>query len=212
MYRNSEANQVSTASNIRRFVKGVPYGQIFSTRECLHFGSRASVDQTFYRLVGDCKIVRLAYGLFVKLQPGMKMPSIEEIAIAKAKAFSKEIFVHGQDAAFEVGIADQPNKVPTYYVTGSACSSFRSLVHGRRVYLKSTAARKVYDKNTRVGKVLRGLWHIGEEALDLNVLQKATMNLNRDEIRQLRLAAYRVPYWLARFTNRSLTNFGQVLS
>jgi hypothetical protein len=202
---------MSTASAIRRYINRLPYRQIFSTREVLHFGSRASVDQSLYRMVNDVQIFRAASGLFVKLLPGMKPPSIEEVAAAKAKAFSKDIFVHGQDAAHELGIEDSPNEKAIFYVPGSATSSFLSHFHDRRVHFKATAARRLYEVNKRVGKVMRALWHLGPDRLDSAVLKKATINLNREEIRALRHAAYRVPWWLARFTNHSVTLSGQVI-
>lgn len=162
-------------------------------------------------MVSEVQLLRLASGLFVKKTPGMKLPSIREVAIGKGRAFSKEIFVHGQDAAYELGLEDSPNNETTFYVQGSATSSFISHLHGRRVHFKAAAARRLYEVSKRVGKVMRALWHLGPDRLDSAVLKKATMNLNRDEIRALRHAAYRVPWWLARFTNHSVTLFGQVI-
>ncbi len=202
---------MSTAASIRAYINRLPARKIFSTREVLHFGSRASVDQGLYRMVNDIQILRLASGLFMKFSAGMELPSIEEVAAAKAKAFSKEIFVHGQDAAYELGIEDSPNNKVIFYVPGSATSSFLSRIHSRRVHFKATAARRLYEVNKRVGKVLRALWHLGPDRLDASVLKKATINLNRDEIRAMRHAAYRVPAWLARFTNHSVTLSGQVI-
>lgn len=202
---------MSTASAIRSYINRLPDRQIFSTREVLHFGSRASVDQTLYRMVSDVKLVRLASGLFRKKIQGIPPPSIEEVAAAKAKAFSKEIFIHGQDAAYELGLEDSPNKKTIFYVQGSASSSFLSHIHSRRVHFKATAARRLFEVNKRVGKVMRALWHLGPDRLDSSVLKKATINLNRDEIRALRHSAYRVPWWLARFTNHSVTLSGQVI-
>jgi hypothetical protein len=162
-------------------------------------------------MVSDVRLLRLASGLFVKQYPGMKLPTIEEVAAAKAKAFSKEIFVHGQDAAYELGIEDSPNAEMIFYVPGSATSSFLSHIHSRRVHFKATAARRLYEVNKRVGKVMRALWHVGPDRLDSVLLKKATINLNRDEIRALRHSAYRVPWWLARFTNYSVTLSGKVI-
>ncbi len=203
---------MSTAAYIRAYINRLPSGQIFSTREVLHFGSRASVDQSMYRLVNDAQIFRLAWGLFVKLEYGMKIPSIREIAEAKAKAFSKEIYDHGLDTAHALGIAKKPNNRTTFYVPGSATSSFMSLPQGQRVFFKATAARRVFEQNSRIGKVIRALWQLGGDNLNGSVLRKATINLNRDEIRALRHAAFRVPYWLARFTNYAISPQGQIIT
>lgn len=202
---------MSTAKSIRRYINMLPADKIFSTREVLQFGSRASVDQSMYRLVFDEKIVRLAYGVFIKKTKGMKIPSIYEIAVAKANAFDKVLFMHGQDAAFELEIEKSPNRKTIFYVPGSASSSFLCHIQQHRVHTKATAARRVYAGNTRVGKAIRALWEIGPSKIDAGVLKKASLNLNRDEIRTFRLAAHRVPYWLARFTNYAATLAGEAL-
>ena len=142
----------------------------------------------------------------------MEMPSIREIAEAKAAAFSKEIYDHGQDTAHELGIAKKPNSRTTFYVPGSSTSSFMCLQQGERVYFKATAARRVFEKNSRIGKVIRALWQVGGDNLNGSILKKATINLNREEIHALRHAAFRVPYWLARFTNRAINAQGQVIT
>ncbi len=139
------------------------------------------------------------------------MPSMHKIAAAKAKAFDKELFTHGHDAAFELGIVNKPNKKTIFYVPGSATSSFLCLTIMHRVHTKAAAARRLYAGNTRVGKAIRALWELGPEKINSMALQKASMNLNREEIRTLRLAAFRVPWWLAKYTNFVATIAGQVV-
>lgn len=194
---------MSTAGNIRAYIERLPLQQIFSTREVLHFGSRGSVDQALYRMVHDFTIVRLAWGLFYKSLDGKDLPPVEEIAKKKAEVFFKEIITHGQDAACEIGIVEQGNDRTIYNVRGSASSSFLCVQQNHRVYTKATSARRLVDGSTRCGKVIRALWEMGSQNIDQAVMKKATLRLNREEMRTLWHAAVRIPWWLARHTNRA---------
>ena len=40
-----------TAKLMNRYIAGLAPGQLFTTRECLPFGSRAAIDQKLFRLV-----------------------------------------------------------------------------------------------------------------------------------------------------------------
>ncbi|MBA3856412.1 MAG: hypothetical protein C0507_05825 [Cyanobacteria bacterium PR.3.49] len=198
---------MSTAGNIRAYIEGLPLQQIFSTREVLHYGSRGAVDQVLYRMVESCFIIRLAWGLFYKSIDGKDIPSVEKIAEKKAAVFCKQIIKHGKDAAVELKIIEQGNDKTVYSVPGSSSSSFLCVQQNHRVYTKATSARRLLDGNTRAGKVIRALWEMGSQNIDQSVMKKATLRLNRNEMRTIWHAALRVPWWLARHTNRAVPKF-----
>lgn len=193
---------MSVASDIRTFIEKLPLEQIFYTRHLLHFGSRCAVDQETYRLVDAAKICRLANGIFVKCSPEMPRLSVAELAKHKAAAFSKVIVEHGNDICKKVGISKKANKKTTFNVSGRASSSFRSHIHKRRIYLKATAARRFVGGKTKVGKIVRALWQLGKKNLNAKILKKATRNFSKKEFREFHEAAFRVPGWLAEYTNR----------
>ena len=196
---------MSIASEVRAYIEKVPPMQFFYTRHMLHLGTRSAIDQETYRLVDAAKIFRSADGIFYKLLPGVPHPPIAEVAHHKAAAFSKEIVEHGKDIAKKLKISKRGNKKVTFNVSGRSSSSFRSHAHNRRVYFKATAARRFAGGKTKVGKVVRALWELGEKALNRKTLKKATRNLNQKEMRELQEAAFRVPRWLAEYTNRFVT-------
>lgn len=179
--------------------------RIFAIREFLHLGSRSQIDQTFYRLAKEGYIERLASGLYCVTIPEEKLPSIDEISAAKAKAFDKETFVDGKDAAYELELVDKPNCRRTYTVSGTSRSSFLCWKQGVRVYFKPNAKRRLHRAAERVGKVIRALWYLGPQIIDKEVMKKATVNLNRKELLILRRSAFYVPWWLARHTNSSVS-------
>jgi len=199
-----EVRKMSTAGNIRAYIDRLPLDKIFSTREVLHFGKRGSVDQALYRMVNNYKIVRLAWGLFVKFSEELVIPSVAEIATEKSRAFCKDNIMHGQDAAFELRLVEAGNEHTIFNVPGSASSSFMCIVQRHRVYTKATSARRIVDGDKRVGKVIRALWQLGPANLNHAIMKSATLKLNRIEVRILWQAALRVPYWLAGWTNSNI--------
>lgn len=195
---------MSIASEVRAYIEKVPPLQFFYTRHMLHLGTRSAIDQEMHRLVNAAKIFRSADGIFIKLLSGVPHPPLAEVARHKALAFSKEIVEHGKDIAKKLKISKRGNKKTTFNVSGRSSSSFKSHAHKRRVYFKATAARRFVGGKTKVGKVVRAFWELGEKVLNCKTLKKATKNFNRKEMRELQEAAFRVPRWLAEHTNRAV--------
>ena len=187
---------MSTAGYVRKHIHNLPEKQIFVTRELLHYGPRAAVDQIMYRLVALGEIVRLAWGVFIKPYPGFALPSISEVANYKAKAFDKRVFIHGQDAARELDILKKGNVIVTFDTDASSSSTFNCPEHFQRVRFKATAPRRLFAGDKRLGKVIRSLWHLGKRVCNQMHVQKATINLNRAERHELHKAAHQIPSWL----------------
>jgi hypothetical protein len=55
---------MSTSNRIRSSITELPKGTVFSRADFLSLGSRASIDQTLYRMVNAREIVRIARGLY----------------------------------------------------------------------------------------------------------------------------------------------------
>lgn len=75
--------------DVRRQIRRIPSDIIFTTRQLLNYSTRAIVDKTLSNLVKSGHIVRLARGVFIR--DGSNIPSLYQIAYAKARAFGKEI-------------------------------------------------------------------------------------------------------------------------
>ncbi|MFY0104189.1 hypothetical protein ABTP95_20360, partial [Acinetobacter baumannii] len=81
---------MSTMARIRRLISSIQLGELFTTRNCLSFGSRGSVDQSLYSLVKSGTIVRVVRGVFMR--PGSDMPTALQLAKIKAESFGKRIY------------------------------------------------------------------------------------------------------------------------
>ncbi len=85
---------IYTSSQIRRHIFSLNDDRPFSIRDFLNYGSRAAVDQTFYRLVNLGIVIRVARGIYIKATANS--PAVLEIARVKAAAFHKHIIQHGK--------------------------------------------------------------------------------------------------------------------
>ena len=89
----------SCLSYIRRHVSNLLDGQIFTTRDCLKYGTRQNVDNALYRCVKERWIIRISRGVFTRYSSKFEFPSFAEIARIKAEAFGKKLLAHGADLA-----------------------------------------------------------------------------------------------------------------
>ncbi len=206
-----------TVQFMRRHVNQLKSGEIFATRDMLGYGGRSAVDQNLRRFVAKGMIERLANGLFMKLSANpleqVSYPSLMEIAVAKAKAFGKQIISAGSENAAALGVelpepeytGEQPTqgeqKIVEFSVNGWS-SSFNT-VHGR-VALKQKANRNFVLGETPVGKTLRGLWHIGEDLLKSTcreVIVSSTIRFDRLQREEMRSRTPQLPSWLSSLLN-----------
>ncbi len=114
---------IYTSSQVRRHIFRLNDDKPFSIRDFLNYGSRAAVDQTFYRLVNLGIIIRVARGLYIKATS--KLPDVGEIAQAKAAAFHKYIVQHGQNAAYTLKLIDSHRSNKYIFACIGHSSSFR---------------------------------------------------------------------------------------
>ncbi len=181
---------------IVRSFRSLPPGTIFTTRDCLGFGFRRdNVDQTLARLVKEGVLIRLVRGVFVDAATARPTYSILEIATVKASSFGKKIRQHSADSAAEIGLPAEMNKHDTFIVDG-ATSRFHVISTGKRVVFRIACEKKMHLDDDKVGKIVRGLWHLGEERVQLQMIARAVITLNRAECRKIVTSGAWMPYWL----------------
>jgi len=193
----------TTSTFIRRHIYLLPEGKLFSTRLFLSYGKRAAIDQCLYRLVKAERIIRVTRGLFVKWSPKVSMPSLYEVAKAKAEAFGKEIYTCGRDAAKHLGliqntklldfIQNETNQ-PIFAVSGKT-SSFQ--YGDKRITLKGISAKYLKLGDSFAGKTIRGLLYLGKQINCAEVLDKATLFINRENKQELRRSTKHMPAWMS---------------
>lgn len=190
----------STITYIRRHISSLPKNVIFTTRDLLSYGSRASVDQALYRLVKQRAIIRLARGVFIR--DGSKIPKIADVASAKAQAFGKQIGMHGYELLRKLfpdsqePVQDTSQIVATFAVN-SRTSSFR--FGSVTILLHGVCQRKMQLAKSNVGCVVLALWAGGKTLCSQGLLQKLTRFWARKELQLIKQMASIIPAWLAQY-------------
>lgn len=156
---------------VGKFIHDLKRGQIFITRECLTFGERAAVDTVLWNLVNRGVLVRLANGVFVRNDIGMKMPTLAEIVKAKARAHVRCAIPLGTQLSSEHNLVPKPRRkvknmkakapgeerkiVASYAVLGDT-TTFNTM-YGR-VEFRRTPARKYCLANNKFTRILAAWW------------------------------------------------------
>ena len=102
---------MDTTALIKRHIDKMKLNEMFTTRDMLNYGRRATIDCIMHNLVVTGEIIRLAWGLFVKAGSNVEELTPEMVASKKAQAFNKGIINSSAAAARHVGcddIADTP--------------------------------------------------------------------------------------------------------
>ena len=190
---------MSCASKISSIIEATPVGQPFCTRDVLKCGSRTAVDKTLSRFVNDNIICRLANGVFMRMNTDTPLPSIWEIAKIKSAAFGKEIVEYGGTLAHKFGLVTEAPAKPAFYTNGNS-TSFRYLSLGIRIRLKSASKKRMQLKETPQGKIVRALWHMGDQDSFDKLIEKALAQFPIPEMREiLALSKAWMPAWLAAY-------------
>jgi hypothetical protein len=183
-----------THNSMKRFVDKVNRGQMFFTRECLDFGTRAAIDKWLSRRVKDGTLKRLARGCFM-LNDGSKTPAAKEIAAGKEWAFGKQVFTQGVNCLRQF-FDFEHKETALSYATNGASSKFES-VHGTITY-KAYAPRKLTLGDTTVGKIIRALWHHRDAQFATAVWLMLQDLLGRTHRQALRNCGRIMPTWLVK--------------
>ena len=183
-----------TLMMIRKHIFSLQPGEIFCTRDVLMHGERDKVDHALSKLVNTGVIRRLARGVF-DVDQGQELPSVGEIAYAKAAAFARNIFIDTRRSARILCLAEGDDDTITYCTT-SRSSKFET-VHGT-VHLRGVSARKVALMSSAIGMVIAALWFIGRDRLNSEQLRRATTILSNKQILNLRNSIALMPDWMAK--------------
>jgi hypothetical protein len=135
----------ATAKAIRAHIRALPKGVLFTTQDLRGLGKRSAIDQCLSRSVAKGEIVRWARGVFARAEKVDRVPSAEEIATVKARAFGKQIVKVGNAAELPES-SEQANRCANYLVDGRSSSFlFDSNV---RIRMHGTARRNLSGPGT----------------------------------------------------------------
>lgn len=181
---------MSAPTYIRRHINNFVGDKPFSIRDFLIYGSRSVVDQVFYRMVLDGRIIRVARGVYIK--DTAPMPTAEEVAQVKAAAFGRTLAKYGVTAQME-----QKNKEvqgDLVFACSGATSSFR--FGQRTIRFIRRSARKMQLGDTKVGIAMRRLWQTGKRLCGQETVAAIILDFQREDKMLLRRAGGIMPAWL----------------
>jgi hypothetical protein len=184
---------MSATSFIRKMIYSMPEGGTFTTRDCLDYGKRAAVDQALFRCVKGGLIRRLARGVFAKDPDGRIKFRPIEIATLKAKSFGHAIAKHGSTIAAELGLKVSGSREPIFAIDARS-SSFR--VGDVQIHLKGASSRKLRLDESKTGRTLQALWHMGKGEVDPYVIERAAMYFLRSDREEMLNHMRWIPSWL----------------
>lgn len=193
------------SSSLRRYINMAPDGTIFTTAELRTLGKRKAVDKFMSRAAAADLLFRLARGVYLKPRSDAPdwRPSIEEIVMAKVRAFQRDVVPSPSNEPLlqKVSQHDQANNPMSsaegeiHLDTNGNTSSFR-LYNGLVVKLKHIAMRKFDLAQSSIGRKLRDLW-ASVEALNPSNLMQFSQSLGREERRDVKVLLPLLPHWLS---------------
>ncbi len=129
------------------------------------------------------------------------------VAKIKAKAFGKDLRIHGKDTAAEHNLTAQANQEHTYYVDGSTSSFW---YQGRRIHLKKCSGKMMRMEDSRAGLAIRALWSMRKQYVDEFLINKIShlWQSSREEKQKILLSKAWMPAWLGDFFPANLVSLG----
>ncbi|SRR5579883_1747937 len=184
------------SSYIKRSIMQLLPGEMFTTRDMLHYGNRNAVDQCLSRLVKDDILRRLIPGVFMRNDAGVPNPPMHEIIKVKIESFGRKLFTSAKNAAKKIGLV-QGSVDDTEYATDGRSTTFH--YSGIRITVKGLAPRKLAMGDSKIGLIIRGFWGVGKLVLTELMVSNVVASCFRDEKEQLWELIDIMPWWMSNF-------------
>lgn len=188
-------------AQMRRRIRAKGRGWVFTPKDFVNLGSRASVDQALQRLEASGLIASLSRGLYYfpgqeELGPPSTPEHIDAIARALAAQTGDRAMLTGEQAAIRLGFAKAPAQVAeinTYLTTGH---SRQRAIGTRVIQLRHTAFSPPPSISDRPVQVLLALTALGRGEVNDEVKKRCQLLLSRREKEQLRRLSAHAPSWM----------------
>ena len=174
-------------------------GKVYTSKDLVHLGSRAAIDQTLSRLSKQGTLQRLARGLYYypRTNPRLGMvvsPSADEIAAALARQTGSRIAPSGALAANRLGLSTQVPAKPVYLTDGRS----REVRVGNQVFaMKHVAPKELPIGNPVSAAVFQALRYLGSSSIDEDVISRLRRCLSAKHRQQLLRDARYTTGWIA---------------
>ena len=188
----------TVADTIIRRIRAKRRGWVFTPKDFLDIGVRATVDQTLSRLARKGVIRRLDRGLydFPKQHDklGMLSPSADDLAQAMAAKTGDQIFPSGAAAVNYLGLSTQVPARPVYLTNGP---SRAKKVAGRTIILKHARVPIMNQVTDKANFTLQALSYLGQDNIDDKLIRKCVDRLDDRDMKDLNASIPRIPGWMA---------------
>jgi hypothetical protein len=174
-------------------------GKVFTPKDFLDLGSRDAADQSLSRLVKGGEIQRLGRGLYhyprVNERLGIPLgPDLDQIAEALGRQTGSRVVPSGAVAANRLGLSTQVPAKPVYLSDGRT----RQVRIGSTVFQIRHAAPKELPVGSRTSAmVFQALRHLGQAAVDDQVVTQLRRALSAEQRRELRRDARYTTDWIS---------------
>jgi len=188
---------MSVYEKVKRQVEKHGRGAVFVTREFLELGSRAAVDEAFFRLAKEGVIRRLGRGLYDYPRQhtllGLVPADPDRVAAALARKTSGRIQNSGARAANALGLSTQVPARPIYLTDGR----YRTVQVGEQtIELRHASPRVMAGAGRIEGTVIQALRHLGRDNIDAATIDQLRQALSARQKGALRREAHNAPGWL----------------
>jgi predicted transcriptional regulator of viral defense system len=186
------------AAKITKRIRTKQRGWVFTPKDFLDFGMRATVDQTLSRLAAKGIIRRLDRGLYDYPKQhavlGLLSPDADAIAAALSAWSGDTVFPSGAAAANYLGLSTQVPAKPVYLTNGAS----RTKKIGKRTITLKHARVSLLDKASQaVNSTLQALSYLGKDNVDADIIHKCATRLDAKDVKALTKAKPVVPSWMA---------------
>lgn len=171
-------------------------GGVLSPKEFLHLGSRATIDQSFTRLVKAGKLIRVGRGAYVApvvSKFGQRAPAPERVVASLAERKGEAISPSGAVAANAFGLTTQ---VPVREVFLTSGRSRRMRLGSREVEVKHAPKWQFVLGTSPAGRAVHALAWLGQEHAR-TAAKKLRRQLPREEWQKLIEVRAALPSWMA---------------
>jgi len=179
-------------------VRGKGRGWVFTPKDFLDLGTRASVDMALTRLLNSGSIRRIGRGLYdfpmIHDKLGLLTPDADTIVQALAVQSGYKIVESGAVAANRLGISTQVPAKSSYATRGASRSQ---KVAGRTFTLKRSRVPILDDGSLQVNAVLQLLAHLGKSDVDADFIQSLASRLDSRDVRALQKARPQMAGWMS---------------
>ena len=184
----------SASKTIARRIRSKGRGWVFTPKDFLDIGMRATVDQALSRLVSKAVIRRIGRGIydFPKAHDrlGLLSPSPDNLAVAVANQTGDAIFPSGARAANMLGLSDQVPAKSVYLTTGA---SKTRKIGTKTLNFRHTNIPPAHKNNYKATLVIQALLHIGKAYIDDNIVAKCADNLSPKDKKMLDKMTTKMP-------------------